>query len=181
MALAREATIKIGLAAVTLVVLLMAMDMLLFFGENQLLGDVLQIETQYYYFLLLLLMPFTFLIYAIRPVLDWLFASCSILVLAVFVVTAEESLDNAWEFGAPGWITVLCLMLWLMILEALRRSAGLVLCLIAVVFSCLPLFTDLLPGPLSGLSSSWQETAAYHLLSIESVFGLPFRVCIEFS
>ena len=175
MALAREATIKIGLAVVTLVVLLMAMDMLLFFGENQLLGDVLQIETQYYYFLLLLLMPFTFLIYSIRPVLDWLFASCSILVLAVFVVTAEESLDNAWEFGAPGWITVLCLMLWLMILEALRRSAGLVLCLIAAVFSCLPLFTDLLPGPLSGLSSSWHETAAYHLLSIESVFGLPFR------
>jgi len=28
---------------------------------------------------------------------------------------------------------------------------------------------------LNGLPSSWAETASYHLLSIESVFGLPFR------
>jgi TRAP transporter 4TM/12TM fusion protein len=39
----------------------------------------------------------------------------------------------------------------------------------------LPVVTEFMPGPLNGLPSSWAETASYHLLSIESVFGLPFR------
>ena len=163
------------LSVITVCVLLMAMDMLMVFGASQLLEPLLQIETQYYYLLLMLLLPFTFFLYATKPLVDSLLAVFSTLILAGLMLTAEESLDNAWEFGAPEWVTYSCLLLWFLILEALRRSAGWILCLIAAFFSCLPLFTELLPGPLSGLSSSWQETASYHLLSIESVFGLPFR------
>ena len=62
-----------------------------------------------------------------------------------------------------------------MLLEALRRAAGWPLCLIAGAFSILPVVTEYMPGPLSGLPSTWAEAASYHLLSIESVFGLPFR------
>ena len=47
--------------------------------------------------------------------------------------------------------------------------------MIAGLFSVLPLVTEHLPGPLAGLPSSWSEAAAYHALSIESIFGLPFR------
>ena len=153
----------------------MAMDMLMVFGPDQLLGSLLRIETQYYYLLLMLLLPFTFFLYPTKKTVDWVLAISSSLMLVGLIFTAEESLDNAWEFGAPQWITYICLALWFLILEALRRSAGLVLCVIAAFFSCLPLFTHWLPGPLNGLSSSWYETASYHLLSIESVFGLPFR------
>ena len=163
------------LGLLTLFVLLMAMDMLMVFGPDQLLGSLLRIETQYYYLLLMLLLPFTFFLYPTKKTVDWILAISSSLMLVGLIFTAEESLDNAWEFGAPQWITYICLVLWFLILEALRRSAGLVLCVIAAFFSCLPLFTHWLPGPLNGLSSSWYETASYHLLSIESVFGLPFR------
>ena len=163
------------LGLLTLFVLLMAMDMLMVFGPDQLLGSLLRIETQYYYLLLMLLLPFTFFLYPTKKTVDWVLAISSSLMLVGLIFTAEESLDNAWEFGAPQWITYICLVLWFLILEALRRSAGLVLCVIAAFFSCLPLFTHWLPGPLNGLSSSWYETASYHLLSIESVFGLPFR------
>ncbi len=163
------------LSVLTLFVLLMAMDMLMVFGSDQLLGSLLRIETQYYYLLLMLLLPFTFFIYPTKRILDWVLAIGSSVMLVGLLFTAEESLDNAWEFGAPEWITYICLALWFLILEALRRSAGWVLCIIAAFFSCLPLFTHWLPGPLNGLSSSWYETASYHLLSIESVFGLPFR------
>ena len=163
------------LGLLTLFVLLMAMDMLMVFGPDQLLGSLLRIETQYYYLLLMLLLPFTFFLYPTKKTVDWVLAISSSLMLVGLIFTAEESLDNAWEFGAPQWITYICLALWFLILEALRRSAGLVLCIIATFFSCLPLFTHWLPGPLNGLSSSWYETASYHLLSIESVFGLPFR------
>ena len=163
------------LSVLTLFVLLMAMDMLMVFGSDQLLGSLLRIETQYYYLLLMLLLPFAFFIYPTKRTVDWVLAMGSSLMLVGLLFTAEESLDNAWEFGAPEWITYICLALWFLILEALRRSAGWVLCIIAAFFSCLPLFTHWLPGPLNGLSSSWHETASYHLLSIESVFGLPFR------
>ena len=56
-----------------------------------------------------------------------------------------------------------------------KKKCGLGAFCYAALFSGLPLFTEMMPGPLSGLQSSWQETASYHLLSIESVFGLPFR------
>ena len=96
-------------------------------------------------------------------------------VLVAFFVTAEQALDEAWEFGAPPWATYAAAVLWLVLIEALRRAGGTALCLIAATFSMLPLFTESLPGPLNGLGANWQETAAYHAMSIESVFGLPFR------
>ena len=93
----------------------------------------------------------------------------------VFFVTAEQALDEAWEFAAPDYAVYASLAMWLMLLEALRRAAGWPLCLIAGAFSILPVVTEFMPGPLNGLPSTWAETASYHLLSIESVFGLPFR------
>ncbi len=95
--------------------------------------------------------------------------------LVGFFVTAEQALDEAWEFAAPDYAVYASLALWLMLLEALRRAAGWPLCLIAGAFSILPVITEFMPGPLNGLPSSLAETASYHLLSIESVFGLPFR------
>ena len=158
-----------------LIVVFIAMDMLMVFGGIQLLQSVMRIETQFYYLLLLLLLPFAFLIHGNKSILDVLLAIVSVLGLTALLITAEESLDNAWEFEAPEWMTYLCLLLWLLVLEALRRSAGWLLFLIVAMFSSLPLVTEMMPGPLSGLKSSWQETASYHLLSIESIFGLPFR------
>ena len=96
-------------------------------------------------------------------------------ILLVFFVTAEQALDEAWEFAAPDYAVYASLAMWLMLLEALRRAAGWPLCLIAGAFSILPVVTEFMPGPLNGLPSTWAETASYHLLSIESVFGLPFR------
>jgi TRAP transporter 4TM/12TM fusion protein len=92
-----------------------------------------------------------------------------------FFTVAERILDEGWEFGAPTLATVLSGVLWILLLEAVRRAAGLALFLIAALFSILPLITEYLPGPLSGLPSSWSEAAVYHALSIESIFGLPFR------
>ena len=96
-----------------------------------------------------------------------------------FFVTAEQALDEAWEFAAPDQAVYGAIALWLILLEALRRAAGWPLCIIAGVFSVLPVITEYMPGPLNGLPSTWAETASYHFLSIESVFGLPFRAFAE--
>jgi TRAP transporter 4TM/12TM fusion protein len=164
-----------GLVATLAVLsLVIAMDTLRLFGD-QWLGGWISIETQYFYALLGLLFPLAFVLYPIRWWLDWPLAIGAFVILVAFFATAEQGLDEAWEFDAPTWATGCAVVIWLLLLEALRRAAGTALCVIAGVFSILPLITDYMPGPLSGLSATWQETAAYHVLSIESIFGLPFR------
>ena len=42
-------------------------------------------------------------------------------------------------------------------------------------FRFIQLLQRSLPGPISGMASSPGETASYHVMSIESILGLPFR------
>ena len=116
-----------------------------------------------------------FITFPSKPWVDWPLAIVFVAILAGFFITAEQALDEAWEFAAPDYVVYASIALWVMLLEALRRAAGWPLCLIAGAFSILPVVTEYMPGPLSGLPSTWAEAASYHLLSIESVFGLPFR------
>jgi len=155
--------------------LLLAMDMLRMFGSVQLLGSVITLETHYFFALLGLLLPLAFLNFRRVPVLDELLALCVVGICIYFFLQAERILDEGWEFGAPRTATVLAGLLWVLLLEAVRRAAGWSLFVIAATFSVLPLVTEYLPGPLNGLPSTLAQTAAYHALSIESIFGLPFR------
>lgn len=165
-----------GLVAVlALLALILAMDTLRLFAGQQWLSSLIGIETQYFYALLALLAPWVFITFPSKPWIDWPLALAFVAILLGFFITAEQALDEAWEFAAPPLAVSASLALWLMLLEALRRAAGWPLSLIAGAFSVLPVVTEFMPGPLSGLPSSWAETASYHLLSIESVFGLPFR------
>jgi len=165
-----------GLVAVLAVLaLVLAMDTLRLFGDEQWLGALVRLDSQYFYGLFALLLPPAFLIYPTRAWIDWPLAAAAFALLLGFFITAEQALDAAWEFGAPDTAAYAALALWVIVLEALRRAGGLPLCIIAGLFSLLPLVTEYMPGPLNGLPASWQDTAAYHALSIESMFGLPFQ------
>ena len=167
--------IRALVAMLATLALILAMDTLRLFGNQQWLQGLIGIETQYFYALAALLAPWALLTFPTRPWIDWPLIIGSIGVLAGFFFTAEQALDEAWEFAAPELAVYGAMALWIIILEALRRAAGWPLCIIAGAFSILPVITEYLPGPLNGLPSSWAETASYHFLSIESVFGLPFR------
>ena len=162
-------------AVLATLALILAMDTLRLFGGEQWLSAIVGIETQYFYALLGLLAPWAFILFPSKPWVDWPLAIVFVSILAGFFITAEQALDEAWEFAAPDYVVYASIALWVMLLEALRRAAGWPLCLIAGAFSILPVVTEYMPGPLSGLPSTWAEAASYHLLSIESVFGLPFR------
>ena len=162
-------------AVLATLALILAMDTLRLFGGEQWLSAIVGIETQYFYALLGLLAPWAFILFPRNLWVDWPLAIVFVAILAGFFITAEQALDEAWEFAAPDYAVYASIALWVMLLEALRRAAGWPLCLIAGAFSILPVVTEYMPGPLSGLPSTWAEAASYHLLSIESVFGLPFR------
>ena len=167
--------IRVLVATVAVLALLLAMDTIRLFADAQWLGAIVRIESQYYYALFALLLPVAFIIYPTKAWIDWslVFVTCG--VLCAFFLTAEQALDEAWEFDPPVWATYAALTLWLLVIEAMRRAAGLALCVIATLFSILPIVTEYMPGPLNGLAATWQETAAYHAFSIESLFGLPFQ------
>jgi len=169
----RLTQVATGIAA--LLALFMAMDMLRMFGGVQLLDQWIRLETHYFFALLGVLMPLSFVIYRRVRYLDEILALLVVGICCYFFSVAERILDEGWEFGAPVTATALSIALWVLLLEAVRRAAGWSLFIIAAMFSILPLVTEYLPGPLSGLPSSLGEAAAYHALSIESIFGLPFR------
>lgn len=171
----KERITEILTATAAVLALFLAMDMLRMFGNTQILGSFISLETHYFFALLGLLLPLVFLNFRRLPFLDELLALGVFLICCYFFSQAELILDEGWEFGAPELAVALAIALWLLLLEAVRRAAGWSLFLIAATFSVLPLVTEYLPGPLSGLPSTLAETAAYHALSIESIFGLPFR------
>ncbi|MFK7916254.1 MAG: TRAP transporter permease [Pseudomonadales bacterium] len=171
-----------AIAALTAVTL--AMDTLRLFGGQQWLGAVIELETHYFFALAALLMPLVFVHFAsgnslLARCLDAGLALCSAVVLVALGWFANEITDKGWEFGAPPLVTALSWSLWLLTLEAVRRAGGLALFLIVLFFSFMPLVAGSLPAPFAGLASSPSETAAYHALSIESLFGMPFRAFAE--
>nr|WP_281381495.1 TRAP transporter large permease subunit [Quisquiliibacterium transsilvanicum] len=97
--------------------------------------------------------------------------------------TARDAAANGWEYSAtsvaPGWAAWSAVALWALVLEALRRAGGWVLLAIMAVFSMFPLFSGVMPAPLTAPSVSLLDAASFHLFSRESVLGIPMRAFAE--
>ncbi|MDP3516818.1 MAG: TRAP transporter fused permease subunit [Pseudohongiella sp.] len=158
----------------------LAMDSLRLFSERPLMEFVITVQNHYYYALLALLLPFSFLIYppvknATRYWYDIILSVATFGICGFFFINSETMLDYGWEFSAPDTAVFMSYMLWALALEAVRRCGGATLFWLVLVFSIYPIFADKMPGPISGMASSAAETASYHVMSIESILGLPFR------
>lgn len=165
--------------------LVLAMDSLRLFGGTPLFDFAIRVETHYFYALIALLLPIAFMTYPIRKGAapgrwyDAVLAVGSFAIAGYFFAQSERILDEGWEFAAPATATRLAYVFWLLLLEAVRRAAGVPLFMICAVFSVYPVFADSMPGPISGLPATIDETAAYHIMSIESILGVPFRAFAE--
>ena len=145
-------------------------------------GHVL-LDNQYQYALVGLLVPIVFLIFPATAKGDmnripWWDAVLAVLFFATvlfFFVQGEHIVDKGWEMGAPPRMIWAGYLLWLMVLEGTRRSGGMALFAIVVTISLYPLYADTMPGPISGLSSTLADTAAYHIMSNESILGIPMQ------
>ena len=158
----------------------LAMDSLRLFSERPLLEFMITVQNHYYYALLALLLPMCFLIYppsakSTRYWYDMILSAAAFVACGFFFINSETMLDYGWEFSAPTYAVIMSYMLWALTLEAVRRCGGTTLFVLVLVFSLYPVFADKMPGPISGMSSSIAETASYHVMSIESILGLPFR------
>jgi len=142
------------------------------------------VETSYYYCLLALYGSLAFLIFPAKkanpegkvPFYDSLLFFLCLSVSGYFAAHALSIIEKGWEFVAPPLPTILGLLLWFLLLEAVRRVAGSVLMGTCLFFSFYPIFAHLMPGFLEGRDFSLLATARYHAMSVESILGIPMKV-----
>jgi TRAP transporter 4TM/12TM fusion protein len=148
-----------------------------------------QLNTEYYYLLILCMLPFTFLIFpagAAAPVdrIPWYDALLFLVTIAsacYLMLNVRKAAELGWEFGgAPTDVVVAGVAMWALLMEALRRTGGWSLMLSVLPFTVYPLFAEARwLGPLKGNQSTLEEATAYHVLSSESLLGIPIQAFAE--
>jgi TRAP transporter 4TM/12TM fusion protein len=179
--LAGAARILFALAAI--VTTLLSLNQLL---NLQLLVGVVFIENRYLYLLAATLFPLIFLVFPARageagptPWHDWLIAGLTCVLLLSLAFEGDRILSEGWEYSAPLAAKIVSGLLWLAILEALRRTSGWPMTIIVATISLYPIVAGSIPNPLKGNPQPIGDTLAYHLLSAESAFGIPMRAFAE--
>ncbi len=148
------------------------------FGNGTLLASA------FLYFVLACFLPVVFLAFPATsrhgqtsvPTYDVALAVVAGVVPAYFGLHAEQILTEGWDYVAPTIALVASFVLWALVLETLRRTAGLVVTIIAGAFSLYPLVAGGVPiGFLEGIQYDLPGTAAKHALGVESILGLPLQ------
>ena len=148
-----------------------------------------QLNTEYYYLLVLLMLPFTFVIFPGSPNarldgVPWydavLFAA-TIGSSLYLMLNVRRAAELGWEFGgAPLPVSVAGLIMWTLLMEALRRTGGWSLLFSVLPFTVYPLFAESSwLGPLRGNQSTLDQAIAYHVVSNESLLGIPLQAFAE--
>lgn len=151
---------------------------------NLRLFNVTLVENRYLFLLAAATLPLVFLAYPGHPKaarsplwlgIDVALGIATMAALFWFSWKAETILGEGWEFSAPDMAKILGAVLWLLILEALRRTGGTAIFIIVTIVSLYPVVAGRLPSPLNGIDQPLSDTLAYHIVSAESAFGIPMR------
>ena len=152
----------------------------------QVLSTVVLLENSYLYLLLAFYLSNIFLIFPFSqksprkrvPVYDLALFGMCLFISGYFAFTGLQSLEEGWEFLSPTFPVILAFFFWGLIMEAARRTGGPAIAVIFGLFSLYPIFADasFMPALFSGLPQDIVSTARYHLMSEESVLGIPMRV-----
>lgn len=147
--------------------------------------DFTQLNTEYFYLLIALMLPFTFLIFpgtSTAPLdrIPWydlvLFAATFVSAIWL-MLNIRKAAAFGWEFeGAPRSVIIGGLVMWAMLMEGLRRTGGWSLLLSVFPFTVYPLFAEAgWLGPFRGTQSTLDQATSYHMLSGESLLGIPIQ------
>lgn len=168
----------------TVVGVLLTMNQVFFWN----VGGVTIPTNSFLYLLIAVFVPIVFIVTPIRkhgaaarqrrgvPWYDVLLLLAVMGTSAYFAVHGIEIQEYGWQYMAPTLATVLSFVFWALILETLRRAAGLVVLVIAFLFSVYPLFAGIIPlSFLQGISYDLPTLAQVHTMGVDSVLGLPLQ------
>ncbi|MDP6406341.1 MAG: TRAP transporter fused permease subunit [Alphaproteobacteria bacterium] len=145
-------------------------------------GTFVAIDTQYFFALLGVLLPLAFIIFpayeGARDAVPWYDLVLFVAAIGVNLYLlwyARDIVDLGWEYAAPDHIKIAGTVLWLLVLEASRRAGGTAVFLVVFVLSLYPIYAASVPYPFDAASEDFGVAVAYHAVSSESIFGIPFR------
>ena len=110
-----------------------------------------QLNTEYFYLLIALMLPFTFLIFPGTetapldriPWYDLLLFVATFAAAIWLMLNVRKAAQFGWEFdGAPQNVIAAGLVMWVVLMEALRRTGGWSLLLSVLPFTVYPLFAE---------------------------------------
>jgi TRAP transporter 4TM/12TM fusion protein len=167
--------------------LLLTLLSLVYLLNLKLFFDYTLLENQYLYLVVTLTLPLVFVLWpmyarAPRERVPWYDVALFLLTIATcgyFVANSQRILDEGWEYMAPQTAFIMSVLFWALIVEAARRAGGLAIAIIVALASIYPIFADVMPGPIQGFPSTFEQTAIYHALSRESIMGIPLRAFAE--
>ncbi|MGE3869563.1 MAG: TRAP transporter permease [Pseudorhodoplanes sp.] len=175
--------VRLALALGGIVSIALALNQLL---NLQLFAGIVLIENRYLFLLAASLFPLVFLMLPgggragrYVPWYDWMLAAIACALLLWFALQADRILSEGWEYAAPRIAKFCAGLLWLLILEALRRTSGWPMTVIVGLVSLYPVAAGVFPNPLRGNPQTLDDTLAYHIISSESAFGIPMRAFAE--
>ncbi len=144
-----------------------------------------QLNTEYFYLLIALMLPFTFLIFPGTetapldriPWYDVILFAATFASAVWLMMNIRLAAQLGWEYaGAPKSVIAGGLVMWAVLMEALRRTGGWSLLLSVFPFTIYPLFAESSwLGPFRGSQSTIEGATAYHVLSGESLLGIPIQ------
>src|SRR6266581_1971823 len=147
--------------------------------------DYTQLNTEYFYLLIALMLPFTFLIFPGTetapldriPWYDIILFALTFGAAIWLMLNIRRAALSGWESdGAPRNVIAAGLVMWFVLMEALRRTGGWSLLLSVLPFTVYPLFAEASwLGPFRGSQLTLEQTTAYHVLSGESLLGIPIQ------
>ena len=112
------------------------------------------------------------------PVTDWLLAAASVAVVLYLPLDFDQL---TFRIGVPNTPDlVMGSILIVLILEATRRSMGIVLPIIVIVFMLYGLFGYLVPGVLAHPGASFGNFISQLYMTQEGIFGIPLKVVATF-
>ena len=111
-------------------------------------------------------------------IFDWIFLVASVAICIWIFIFSTPILNRAGAF-IPIDVTMGTIMV-ILVLEASRRSTGVAVPLIAIVFICYALFGPWLPDVLAHKGYSIKRISTYLALSTDGVFGVPIGVSANF-
>jgi len=111
------------------------------------------------------------------PLYDWVIIILIMSISFYLFLNAIKIQNLGWSFGtAPFFVQIMCLILFITVLEATRRVGGTFIFLICLFFATYPLFAGYMPGILSGISFPFWRTVTLHVLGGDSMLGMVMRV-----
>ena len=168
------------MAAATVVAILLAINQI--FNLGFLVGTVMQ-EMRYLYLIAGLMLAMVYITFpatrrSSRTSVAWYDVLIVLVIAGVFgyyAWHAERIVLEAWEYAAPATGVWLALVTWAIVLEAGRRAGGWPIFVIVLVLSLYPLYADRVPDVVAGVSMGLQDAAMFHVMSEESLFGIPMQ------